>query len=191
MQHAGENSADTGRADAKLQRIHKAKSGGPRIFFQFDGNQATEMPRANHSLRYRLVFGGSGSRKINSTDTRMNAQTLSQSASVFAVAIHSDCQSRSEEHTSELQSPMYLVCLIRAFISFPTRRSSDLPAYFLSIRWKPGHRNAPRESFASLPPGFRRLRFPENKLDRYANERSNAQPECECFRSGDPFGLPK
>src|SRR5437762_3465396 len=34
---------------------------------------------------------------------------------------------RSEEHTSELQSPMYLVCrLIRVLLSFPTRRSSDL-----------------------------------------------------------------
>src|SRR5690348_909338 len=29
---------------------------------------------------------------------------------------------RSEEHTSELQSPVHLVCLL----SFPTRRSSDL-----------------------------------------------------------------
>src|SRR5437762_202242 len=40
---------------------------------------------------------------------------------------------RSEEHTSELQSPMYLVCrllLARPHPSpppFPTRRSSDLP----------------------------------------------------------------
>src|SRR5437762_2298196 len=34
---------------------------------------------------------------------------------------------RSEEHTSELQSPMYLVCrLARVLHSFPTRRSSDL-----------------------------------------------------------------
>src|SRR5437762_1456222 len=41
---------------------------------------------------------------------------------------------RSEEHTSELQSPMYLVCrllldadlLHRDLLSFPTRRSSDL-----------------------------------------------------------------
>src|SRR5437879_2241955 len=35
---------------------------------------------------------------------------------------------RSEEHTSELQSPMYLVCrLLRPLLySFPTRRSSDL-----------------------------------------------------------------
>src|SRR5437762_2283367 len=41
---------------------------------------------------------------------------------------------RSEEHTSELQSPMYLVCrlLLETFQdhfvlhSFPTRRSSDL-----------------------------------------------------------------
>src|SRR5437762_352284 len=34
---------------------------------------------------------------------------------------------RSEEHTSELQSPMYLVCRC-APPSFPTRRSSDLTA---------------------------------------------------------------
>src|SRR5437879_5751329 len=42
---------------------------------------------------------------------------------------------RSEEHTSELQSPMYLVCRLlleayhirRHLHSFPTRRSSDLP----------------------------------------------------------------
>src|SRR5437879_1933632 len=39
---------------------------------------------------------------------------------------------RSEEHTSELQSPMYLVCrlLLESHLSpshsFPTRRSSDL-----------------------------------------------------------------
>src|ERR1017187_2664172 len=41
---------------------------------------------------------------------------------------------RSEEHTSELQSPMYLVCRLflethgdtRALHSFPTRGSSDL-----------------------------------------------------------------
>src|SRR5437762_2121016 len=41
---------------------------------------------------------------------------------------------RSEEHTSELQSPMYLVCrlLLEKYVhhpylhSFPTRRSSDL-----------------------------------------------------------------
>src|SRR5437879_5864291 len=43
---------------------------------------------------------------------------------------------RSEEHTSELQSPMYLVCrlLLESTLapprlhSFPTRRSSDLPS---------------------------------------------------------------
>src|SRR5437763_1795771 len=39
---------------------------------------------------------------------------------------------RSEEHTSELQSPMYLVCRLllvchhRQLHAFPTRRSSDL-----------------------------------------------------------------
>src|SRR5437879_3303833 len=33
---------------------------------------------------------------------------------------------RSEEHTSELQSPMYLVCRRLYSRSFPTRRSSDL-----------------------------------------------------------------
>src|SRR5437879_668175 len=38
--------------------------------------------------------------------------------------------SRSEEHTSELQSPMYLVCcvLFLVFYFVPTRRSSDLMA---------------------------------------------------------------
>src|SRR5437762_1655132 len=47
---------------------------------------------------------------------------------------------RSEEHTSELQSPMYLVCRLLlehhpdhpALHSFPTRRSSDLR----STSWK-------------------------------------------------------
>src|SRR5437763_188464 len=34
--------------------------------------------------------------------------------------------SRSEEHTSELQSPMYLLCPLLYLLSFPTRRSSDL-----------------------------------------------------------------
>src|SRR5437763_1104963 len=38
-----------------------------------------------------------------------------------------DDRPRSEEHTSELQSPMYLVCRhLRPLVSFPTRRSSDL-----------------------------------------------------------------
>src|SRR5437879_6080999 len=51
---------------------------------------------------------------------------------------HSACGDgrRSEEHTSELQSPMYLVCRLLLdivcsrghLISFPTRRSSDLEA---------------------------------------------------------------
>src|SRR5437762_814275 len=57
---------------------------------------------------------------------------------------------RSEEHTSELQSPMYLVCRLLlecrldslALHSFPTRRSSDLgqqgyqlvPAYLDQVR---------------------------------------------------------
>src|SRR5437762_3506482 len=44
---------------------------------------------------------------------------------------------RSEEHTSELQSPMYLVCRLllersvhpRVLPSFPTRRSSDLNGF--------------------------------------------------------------
>src|SRR5437762_3065074 len=42
---------------------------------------------------------------------------------------------RSEEHTSELQSPMYLVCRLLLYVhhpalhSFPTRRSSDLRRY--------------------------------------------------------------
>src|SRR5437762_2609589 len=47
--------------------------------------------------------------------------------------------SRSEEHTSELQSPMYLVCrlLPRRFLHpFPTRRSSDLR--LLLRRGRPG-----------------------------------------------------
>src|SRR5437879_2932456 len=35
-------------------------------------------------------------------------------------------ETRSEEHTSELQSPTYLVCRPHAVPSFPTRRSSDL-----------------------------------------------------------------
>src|SRR5690348_7125526 len=39
---------------------------------------------------------------------------------------------RSEEHTSELQSPVHLVCRLlrstRTLQSFPTRRSSDLPS---------------------------------------------------------------
>src|SRR5437879_3466482 len=37
------------------------------------------------------------------------------------------CLERSEEHTSELQSPMYLVCRLHLYLPpFPTRRSSDL-----------------------------------------------------------------
>src|SRR2546423_15685602 len=69
------------------------------------------MPRANHSLHNVLVSGSPGSRKINSTDTRMNAQMLSQSAGVFAVAIHADRQS--------LYSP-------QNFVSFPrTQHAAD------------------------------------------------------------------
>src|SRR5437762_3238386 len=67
----------------------------------------------------------------------------------------SDCL-RSEEHTSELQSPMYLVCRLllekktlctyilshstslthREIHSFPTRRSSDLSnSTRMGVRW--------------------------------------------------------
>src|SRR5437762_10914259 len=51
--------------------------------------------------------------------------------------LHACADVRSEEHTSELQSPMYLVCrlLLEKKNSFPTRRSSDLT-------WRP---------YASLP----------------------------------------
>src|SRR5437762_2194345 len=59
---------------------------------------------------------------------------------------------RSEEHTSELQSPMYLVCRHRALLSFPTRRSSDL-ALSQDSRWPP---TAARSSSAgSMVPGGR------------------------------------
>src|SRR5436189_179150 len=57
-----------------------------------------------------------------------------QTAQARAATISHQGKSRSEEHTSELQSPMYLVCRLllegaadhRQQPSFPTRRSSDL-----------------------------------------------------------------
>src|SRR5437763_1654222 len=61
---------------------------------------------------------------------------------------------RSEEHTSELQSPMYLVCRLllessadpRNLHSFPTRRSSDLAS------WAPAE--ACRREAIPLRPAF-------------------------------------
>src|SRR5437879_4615521 len=71
---------------------------------------------------------------------------------------------RSEEHTSELQSPMYLVCRLllsaslRDLPSFPTRRSSDLrswrsPGGFPLPRWAMATWPAPR-SADSLAAGW-------------------------------------
>src|SRR5438445_582498 len=72
----------------------------------------------------RLAFeqlreeGGGGERRvIFTTGDSISVQTRDQLL-----------RSRSEEHTSELQSRQYLVCRHRVLHSFPTRRSSDLRA---------------------------------------------------------------
>src|SRR5437879_2167900 len=79
-------------------------------------------------------------------------------------------RSRSEEYTSELQSPMYLVCRLllenvahhRYLLSFPTRRSSDLQAdpahgHDLFRRWRAGldGRGVQRDARGDPPGGPR------------------------------------
>src|SRR5205807_1258736 len=61
---------------------------------------------------------------------------------VFLNLIVDVIYARSEEHTSELQSPCNLVCRDTALHSFPTRRSSDLPSH--SALWDRPRRRSRR-----------------------------------------------
>src|SRR5437879_2650027 len=60
------------------------------------------------------------------TEFRLDEDWRVAGDDAFLLELPDAIRNRSEEHTSELQSPMYIVCRVHARLSFPTRRSSDL-----------------------------------------------------------------
>src|SRR5437762_7860115 len=65
-------------------------------------------PRSVRALRKYFVFASSLSR--NSVDPVRSSRALRVAATIWGATLLEKRYGRSEEHTSELQSPMYLVC---------------------------------------------------------------------------------
>src|SRR5690348_2526465 len=93
------------RSRARPDRLPPCRSSRPR--------RATS-PRSFRPTSFRSPTARSSSRPTSSTPVSAPPST--------PASRYRGSAARSEEHTSELQSPVHLVCLH----SFPTRRSSDL-----------------------------------------------------------------
>src|SRR5689334_20492165 len=90
VQHAGEYIAEARRSHTKLQRVHKTKSRGAVVVFQFNGNEGAGMWGAQHSSRDSAMLRRGKTWKVNAADARMICQSLCQRARVITMTIHAD-----------------------------------------------------------------------------------------------------
>src|SRR5713101_2111392 len=90
MQHAGENVAETCRAHAQLQSIHKTESRLTRVLAQFDRDQSASVGSAQHASCYFLNLSRGKARIMHPAYLPVALKLFRQLARVVTLSIKAD-----------------------------------------------------------------------------------------------------